>query len=1062
MKRIASTFLTAVLAGSFGISAHADVNIAPKPLSMSTGQPPNILVILDNSNTMAEGLTGVVAADCPPGPDADCVAGAASPESKSEMIREVARGLLDTYRGQVSMGLMAYQQQPLGSSFNDIFNNNIWLAQLGNRLYDVSYNPANYDSSFSGSPWDSTTKAFRTPNPNDDGHIHYNIGVPGYGPQDRSQFCFTRDPGGGYLTESFRFRCFGSKIGTSDVIPPDVEDPGHGYSHYQNAPSGSLTDSARARGVTHWGQQMVFLQYNHPEWLALGSPGRGYLHTPIRLLDEAQAQSLSLKLAPQHHDTDNANLLTDPNEPVIVAGLTPLQGTLLTARDYFLNQTTNFGAPQGRGNAEYPLPNSCDVNSVIWLTDGMPSVSIDGSTYGADVEAALSDAVAAATALHNDTNADIYVVGFAMPPAVPDDALERLAEAGGTSMPFLANDPQGLFDAVNEIFQQIIADSMAEFGGIDSGAVLRSGDLAFRTMADPSDWTGDVLAVREVNGQDQVHWRASTALAQTEPDNRNLFTDNGAFDIVNSDLLAGIHDDPDHAMEVVRYLRGDTNLEIANGGSFQNRSRLVGAIVGSDPTLQRPTNFAWDRLREGQPGAGSYNDHVEAKFDMRDVVYVGSNNGMLHAFDAENGEELFAYVPRGVWSRLEEVANPVPDFIYTVDGSAMVTDAYLPDRGGWRTILLGSTGAGGRSAFAIDVTNPEEVSADSVLWEVTAEDLHGTDAGTLGYTFATPQAARLEDGDWVAVLANGYGSDNNDARLLVLDLETGDMVANVLAASGNADNPNGLSAPRVARERPSELFDRWVYAGDLHGSLWRFDLNNLNNGAARLFQGTRPITAAPQTSYPTGSSRGFIVSFGTGKFFEVGDNAIEGAPNEYFYLIHDIDPEDSAPNLSIGDLENRSFDGASTGEQDDVDLDENSPGWYVNLGSGAKLLFQPRVLAGMVLFSSFSVDPEPCSVGGTNEAYLLHVQSGTGAFGPDQLARVSDLEGPPSRASFSVRVRPPVGPPGHPDPDPEEDVMEPEIVVQIGDHEIVVEGEWIADLAANLADGRRTHWLQIR
>jgi type IV pilus assembly protein PilY1 len=1059
MKRIASTFLTAVLAGSFGISAHADVNIAPKPLSMSTGQPPNILVILDNSNTMAENLTGTVAAECDPGPDAGCVAGAASPLSKSEMIREVARGLLDSYRGQVSMGLMAYQQYPLGSSWGDVFDNQIWQGRIGNRLYDVSYNPNSFDADFSGSPWDSTTKAFRTANPNDDGgYIHYNIGVPGYGPSDLSQFCYTRDPGGGYLTEGFRFRCFASKTGTSDNVPADDDDGGWGYSSHQNTTTGYLSDSARARGVTHWGRHMAFLQFNHPEWVAVGSPGRGYLHTPMRLLDEAQADALSLKLAPQHHETDNTDLLTDSNEPVIVAGLTPLQGTLLTARDYLLDQTTNFGDDQGRGNAEYPLPNSCDVNSVIWLTDGMPSVSIDGSTYGADVEAALGDAVAAATTLHNDTNADIYVVGFAMPPAVPDDALERLADAGGTGMPFLANDPQGLFDAVNEIFQQIIADSMAEFGNIDSGAVLRSGDLAFRTMADPSDWTGDVIAMREVDGEDQTYWQASTVLAGTEPDDRNLFTDNGAFDIVNSNLLAGIHDDADYAMEIVRYLRGDSSREIANGGPFQNRSRLVGAIVGSDPTLQRPTNFAWDRLRGDQPGAGSYNEHVEAKFERRDVVYVGSNNGMLHAFDAENGTELFAYVPRGVWSRLEDVANPAPDFVYTVDGSAMVTDAYLPDRGGWRTILLGSTGAGGRSAFAIDVTHPEDVSADSVLWEITAEDLHGTDAGTLGYTFATPQAARLENGDWVAVLSNGYGSDNNDARLLVLDLETGDLVANVLAANGNADNPNGLSAPRVARERPSELFDRWVYAGDLHGNLWRFDLDNLADGAARLFQGNRPITAPPQTSYPTGSSRGFIVSFGTGKFFEVGDNLIEGAPDEYFYLIHDIDPTGSAPNLNIGDLENRSFVGASTGEQDNIDLDEDSPGWYVNLGSGAKLLFQPRVLSGMVLFSSFSVDPEPCSVGGTNEAYLLQVQSGTGAFGPDQLARISNLEGPPSRASFSVRVIGP--PPGQ--PDPEDEVTEPEIVVQIGDHEIVVEGEWIADLAANLADGRRTHWLQIR
>ena len=1051
MKRMTLAAMTAILAWSVGAPTQAGVNIAPKPLSMSTGAPPNILLILDNSNTMAEDLEGTVAADCPPGPDADCVAGAASSLSKSEMIREVGRGLLTTYQDQINLGLMAYQQYPLGNSFNDIFNDQVWKARIGDRLYDVSYDDANYDADFSGSPWDSDTKAFRVPNPNSEGdHIHYNIGVPGYGPQDRSQFCFTRDPDGGYLEENFRFRCFGSKTGTDDTVPPDNANPGFGFSGHQGDTSGSLTDSARARGVTHWGQHMVFMQYNHPEWLALGSPGLGFLHTPIRHLDEDHADALGLKLAPQHHDTGNNDLLTDPDEPVIVAGLTPLQGTLLTARDYFLDQTQYFGADQGRDNADDSLPESCDVNAAIWLTDGMPSVRVDGEPYEGEVGEALADAVNAAGSFHEDAGVDVYVVGFAMPPAVSDDALEQLAAAGGTESPFLANNPAALFEAVNDIFQQIIADSQAEFGSVDSGAVMRMGNLGYRTVTNPADWSGEVKIVRNPDGNEQVVRRASEEMPDW--DNRTLITDGGDFDPGNSDLLDALDEDETVAAAIINYIRGDHLLEQQNDGPFQDRSSLIGAVVGSEPALQRPVNHAWDRLEEYRE---SYNNHVESKFNRRNVVYVGSNTGVLHAFDARTGEELWGYVPRAVWPRLSEVADPATDFVYTVDGSAVVADAYI---NGWKTVLLGSLGAGGKGLFAIDVTNP---NSPSVMWEVTADDLPESDAADLGYTFATPKVARLEDGTFAAVVGNGYGSDNNDSSLLVFDLDDGSLLANMPAGSGSNASPNGLSTPRVARERPHEYHDRWVYAGDLAGDLWRFDLDNLNGSGERVFDGDRPITAPPQTSYPRGRSDGFVVSFGTGQFFEVGDNAT--SDNEHFYVIYDLDPEDGALDLGRNDLVNRSFGGSQTGEQESVEFDEED-GWRVDLGSGERVLFQSSVVSGMVLFSTFQPDDNICSVGGENAAYLLDIGSGQGAFNPGFTGRVDGIEGAPSAASFTVRERPLLDEDGDPVEDPEtgEPIMEgADLKVTIGDEEIEVEGAAASNLAEDLAGGRRTNWLQV-
>jgi type IV pilus assembly protein PilY1 len=1058
MKRLVLMISIAAVGCAIG-TAHAEVNIAPRPLSMSVGQPPNILLVLDNSNTMAEGLDGLVAAECEPGANPPCVAGAASPLSKSEMIREVGRGLLDTYRGEINLGLMAYQQFSMGSQWGDVFDDQVWLGYIGNRLYDVSYDPSSFVPSFPGHPWDDSRKAFRTSNPADSGNsIHYNIGIPGYGPNPTDTYCTTRDPGGGYRDEPFRFQCYEVKEGTNDSLPASATNnqcnnqnyaQTDNYSGIDRCTQGWLSDSARARGVTHWGQRMTWLSFNQQEWVQLSSPGLGYLHTPIRHLDDDHAAALALKLAPQHHDTSNTNLFTDPSEPVIVAGLTPLEGTLLTARDYITGQSGYFGADQGSGNADESLPESCDVNAAIWLTDGMPSIGRDGGTYGADVAAALADAVSATESLHQ-AGMDVYVVGFSMPPNVPEDALDQLAAAGGTELPFLANDPAGLFAAVNDIFQQIIADAQAEFGNIDSGAVLRSGDWGFRTVADPSDWTGDVYGVRNPDGNEQIVWRASEQL----PQQRNLLTRGGAFNSNHSELLAAVHNDEDRARDIVAYIRGNTSLEQQNGGMFQNRSRQIGAVVGSQPVLQRPVNHAWDRLPPNSPGGDSYNAHVQAKFNRPDVIYVGSNSGVLHALDARTGQELFGYVPMGVWSRLANVASPVPDFTYTVDGSVVVTDAYLPSRGGWRTVLLGSLGAGGQSVFAIDVTNPDQVDASSVLWEVSAEDLDGSNAGDLGYTFATPRVARLENGQFVAVVANGYGSANNDARLLVFNLANGNLMANLLAATGTTEQPNGLSTPRVARERPHEFYDRWVYAGDLHGDLWRFDLNNLGGSGQRIFNGDRPITAAPQTSYPRGG-QGYNVSFGTGKFFEVGDNNLHGAPDEYFYLIYDRDPDGGATNFTRAQLLNRSFAGGSTAEFEDIDF-TTSHGFFVNMGAGDRLLFQPRVLAGMLLFSSFRPSADVCTVGGYNTAYLLDLRTGEGAFDSGRLGRITGIEGAPSRPGFTVQAREQV------DPDTGDTIPTEEIIVRVGSEEIIVEGGRRPDLATDLAEGRRSNWLQLR
>lgn len=642
-----------------------------------------------------------------------------------------------------------------------------------------------------------------------------------------------------------------------------------------------------------------------------------------------------------------------------------------------------------------------------------------------------------------------------------DDLLHAAVNSHGGF--FSAADAQQFSAALAQTIRSIISRAGATFGITTSGAVLLEGNLAFRTEADAADWTGNVIGVADPDtDSESIKWNAKSALLSHSQ--RRIYTDGAEFKaaLMPNDLLEAIDSDLTAARDIVDYTRGDESLQQRFGGDYHNRSTPIGAIVGAQPVIQRQVNFAWGRLSEND-GGNEYEEFVDDKADQPPVIYVGSNAGVLHAFNANNGTELFGYVPRGVLGRLKDVADPGIRFRFTVDGSHVVADAY--DGDDWKSVLVGSLGAGGKSIFVLDVTNPATFNENDVLWEVTAADLD--EPGHLGFTFAEPQVARLEDGTWAVVVGNGYDSESNEARLLVFDLFDGDLIGNIKAGeAGTEASPNGLSTPRVARERSAELWDRWVYAGDLQGNLWRFDLNALSADGSistPVFSSERPITSQPQTSYPP-RGRGFIVSFGTGKYLELSDNIVgESSPDEYFYLLHDVNPWGNPPDFDIDDLTDRSFSGDTTGVLEDVELDAGG-GWYVKLEDGARVRSQPRVLQGNVLFSSFKPSVDECQGGGENDTYLLTVRGGMGAFGVSDLenttAVIRGVQGAPASPSFVVRevTIPGAGSPGAPG----EDQKVPQICVVVGEESICLDDlEW-GELGKDLRDGRRTNWIQLK
>jgi len=161
----------------------------------------------------------------------------------------------------------------------------------------------------------------------------------------------------------------------------------------------------------------------------------------------------------------------------------------------------------------------------------------------------------------------------------------------------------------------------------------------------------------------------------------------------------------------------------------------------------------------------------------RPVLYVGANDGMLHAFDGNTGLELFAYMPHEAFHHIAELTELDYEHRYYVDGSPWAVDAYIEinDQSLWRTVLVGTTGAGGRAVFALDVTDPETFGPEQVLWEVTDDEL--------GVTIGQATIARIAADDrWVALVGNGYNSASARAQLFVIDLASGAILKRILMA----------------------------------------------------------------------------------------------------------------------------------------------------------------------------------------------------------------------------------------------------------------------------------------
>jgi len=477
---------------------------------------------------------------------------------------------------------------------------------------------------------------------------------------------------------------------------------------------------------------------------------------------------------------------------------------------------------------------------------------------------------------------------------------------------------------------------------------LKSGnEVLFRGQYEREFWSGTLLAYRidsAGNLMPGTSWWTADAGEQVSTQNHNTgrliatMTDLGAkvpfrTGNLSASQLATLGGTATQQDDVLDYLRGDRSKEFPTpGGLFRQRVSVMGAVVHSRPF------YVAD--------------------DTNPTVFVGANDGMLHAINAgtgsEGGKERWAYVPSMLIPKMRKLSVDPYLHDYYVDGQINVSTI----NSGTQRVLVGGLGGGGKGLYALDITGSAGLSAGSetavankVLWEITPTAVSYTAPVTagayenLGYTYGTITIAKVKVGlDTVdaVIVGNGY-NDGGDygSYLFVINATTGQLIKRFKAGSGSVASPNGLSTPVAIDENRDGIVET-AYAGDLDGTMWRFDLSDLSDpgtvattatapGGVKLLLTTspaQPITSSPGVAiHPNG---GYMVTFGTGKALIDADLA--DTTVHYVYGIWDGAPVDNDA-LVAQTLTERDYLSPAAGALRVRRVTSNQPNWASGVGN---------------------------------------------------------------------------------------------------------------------------------
>lgn len=599
---------------------------------------------------------------------------------------------------------------------------------------------------------------------------------------------------------------------------------------------------------------------------------------------------------------------------------------------------------------------------------------------------------------------------------------------------FAGSTPTAMKAGLSAAFSDIASRSAS--ASASSAAVnstrQNAGSQSLYASYNPKGWTGSVVSCSPIQSVGQCAsaptWEASSWFKTTAPipayvtspllpATRKIFTSTRTASFasmplqwasLNTAQKSVLNASDSFGQARLDYLRGDRTNE--SSGIFRNRDdTLLGDIVNSGVTYLAGSGPAY-------PGP-NYSGHTAYRTTNKTrppVVYVGANDGMLHAFSGANGKELFAYIPGSVFPNLPGLTQLNFEHKFFVDSTPMVADIEKT-AGAWGTLLVGGLGAGGKGYYALDITNQSsfatstEATLSSTLpfWEFTP--LQDSD---LGFTFneaavdpvnsASVQIAKVADsstasGAWRVIVGNGYGSTAGRAALFLLDANTGNSASKLIA--DDIGPGNGLSTPRPVDTDRDGLIDT-VYAGDLLGNMHKFQFSKLNgagtdyvvaksgpiHGGAwryigKLFAAGEPITTAPTVS-PGCDGKGWNVIFGTGKLNEDADYSNTAAQG--FYRVLD-NKASSALLVDPSEIVNIPYSSSTVGTTAARNWTtpnlSGKQGWKMLFTGGERILSNSTLPpdTGKVLFATTRPTGNICEPGST--AFLMAADVCTGSIG---------------------------------------------------------------------------------
>jgi type IV pilus assembly protein PilY1 len=1003
--------------GAGSVQAQA-LNFAQTPLFLGTTVKPNVLVVYDNSQSMDGTMAGrLIAGD--------------DDSTRGNIARSVLRSTITTYRNTFNWGLASFELSStnlrtiypyyMGSDTEVLYTNDcvagISASNAGLRCIanpdptnanghsHITYKRASDDADINDVLYTS-----------DNGPDIYGIGVNN---TNNYSLYFNRD-----ATTNWAAANFSSFWFTGGFTPTDA---------------GFLPGTFPANPAMNL-PRIFFIKR---AWGYTGGiSGAGRINQGVASADTTPAAAASqytslMALLAKETNTASGELKN-------AATYTPLAGTLGTVRDYFRNNVS--GKPT-------PITQSCQKNFVLLATDGNPTGRTNGTmytlaemantfnagtgtwTFGTASNDVFTRVTALRTTNYSGTDYDVqtYVVGLGDSVANPSSiaTLNQMAKLGGTDAAYLASDQTALANAFRAISVDIISRTAAassvslNSGSWNTGAKVYQGrfssaDWAGQLLAFPIGATGDPAAApdwdaaQRLNAQD---WNTGRQIITYKPSgslgSRGVpfrWPANpgapGAGEI-DAGLVSALNKNGSgttdgFGAQRLEFLRGSAAREERNCAAcaapvFRNRATSVlGDIVNSAPVFVGGATGEYRDTME----ASRYSTYASSRSGHTPMLYVGANDGMLHAFNANTGSESFAYVPWAVRNRLSSLTSNPYVHQFTVDGSPSVGDVHYG--GGWKTLLVAGMNAGAPGLYALDVTNPanftEANAAQVVRWEIGDSD------ADVGHIFGRPILAKMKDGRWRAIVGNGYNSANGHAVLLLVDLETG-TISRIDTGSGSAGTPNGLSAVAVVSSADNGVADL-VYAGDLYGNVWKFDLSATTPAGWKVAYGTagaplplftaasgQAITARPDvTRFPKG---GYLVAVGSGRYVDVSDNSVGGTQTVYGLW-------DNGAPVTLASLQTQAVVKTVTGTNgrtyrqstfavgtpaDTVlpgdsaitlnDYYSSKMGWKLDLPtSGERVVTEAAVRNGRLVISTLIPSTAVCSFGG--DGWIMDVDIVTG------------------------------------------------------------------------------------